>query len=106
MPKKGSRTIEVAGVRYRYIISDSGPQTIRLAVELASDPGRVLSLSVPFRDPWLDLGDDDAQPEDPLTSARVTQVIAQALSLGWRADVKGQAFSCAIDESGRLITTR
>ena len=93
IPKKGSRTIVVAGVKYRWLIrrkathgqSDYGVGFIHVAVELFDAPGSTALF-------WT----DRPHPKDiftvkvqAVTSLDVSSWIVKALELNWQPGAKG-----------------
>jgi len=105
IPKKGSRTIIVEGVKYRWLIrrkatysqTDYGKGKIHVAVEHAANPGTTLIIHT-----------DRAHPKDwntqniiPVTPSDISNWIKQALALKWEAEERGPQFSVYI-ESGDL----
>jgi hypothetical protein len=88
------RPITIDGVNYVWRVCLMDPQHVRLSVWLAQKArtNRELRVCVRFDDPWLNYGPIiTAPPErvrdvfvlEPLTPARVRQIILAALHLGW-----------------------
>ena len=105
IPKKGSRTITLDGVSYRWLIrrkatnsqQDYGNGQIHVAIELAKSPGTTL---------WLHT--DRPHPQDwntekvvPITPLDISIWIKQALDLGWKPEKNGPQLSTFIEE-GRM----
>lgn len=96
IPKKGSRLISVAGQRYRWRVRNRPTYAqaliesgMVLAVETATPPvGSVLVAQLALNHPsnWM------LQPGGAVTPALVTQIIQQALSMGWEPHCPGDQF--------------
>jgi len=101
MPNKGSRSLVVGEVAFRYRVRSTGGDEVSLAVEASERPGAVLSVRCEFRDPWLHFG--DGGPIDrPLTPDGVRKVVECALKLGWDPAKPGPAFKARLTQSGTL----
>lgn len=92
IPKKGSRTITVDGVAYRWRIRrkptyDQGlaHSALTFAVELAQDPGSVLVVTTDSVRPdnWV------VVPGKTIRPVEVTDTIRTALRQGWRPHLPG-----------------
>lgn len=101
MPKKGSRSLVVGDMTFRYRIRGTSGKEVSLAVEASEDPGAVLSVKVAFRDPWLHL--QEGGPSDqPLRPDAVRKVVEKALELGWDPARPGPAFKARLAQDGTL----
>ncbi len=98
------RPITIDGVNYIWRARSLGPRFVLLSVWLAqkSRANQELRVRVPFDDPWLNYGPIiTAPPErvrdifmlEPLTPARVRQIILAALQAGWHPAAGGQALA-------------
>jgi hypothetical protein len=94
------RPIAIDGVNYVWRVRHLDPQHVRLSVWLAqkSRTNRELRVLVRFDNPWLNYGPIiTAPPErvydvfvlEPLTPARVRQIILAALHMGWLPNAGG-----------------
>jgi hypothetical protein len=95
------RPIAIDGVSYLWRIRRLDPHTVLLSVWLAqkASTNQELRVRLPFDDPWLNYGPLITAPPDrihdifvlePITPARVRQIILAALQTGWRPDGGGQ----------------
>ena len=95
------RPITINSVAYVWRVSSLGLQAVKLSVWLAqkSRSNQELRVRVRFDDPWLNYGPIiTAPPErvrevfvlEPLTPARVRQIILAALQAGWNPSGGGQ----------------
>jgi hypothetical protein len=104
------RPITINGVNYVWRVRHLDPQHVRLSVWLAQKDrtNRELRVRVRFDDPWLNYGPIiTAPPErvrdafvlEPLTPARVRQIILAALHMGWLPNASGPPLTleCAND---------
>ena len=86
IPKKKSRSLEVDGVRFRFMIKD-GPVTpdpsdreVFLTVQEAEDaPGRILHVALPHG--------------HEVTPETVRKLVRQALTSGWKTSERGGPFN-------------
>ncbi|MBB5075328.1 hypothetical protein [Nonomuraea endophytica] len=92
IPKKGSRLITVDDVVYRWRIRHKptygqgiGESPLRLAVQLADAPGRVLLVSLRCHRPDTWLGEEAAM----VRPALVAMAITKALHSGWLPSQRG-----------------
>jgi hypothetical protein len=110
------RPITIDNVNYVWRVRSLGPQAIQLSVWLAqkSRSNQELRVRVRFDDPWLNYGPIiTAPPErvrevfvlEPLTPARVRQIILAALQASWNPSDGGLplAFEWANDATLRPI---
>ena len=105
MSKAGPlRAITIDGVRYAWRVRRLDAHTITLSVWLArkAPTNQELRVCLRFDDPWLNYGPIITAPPErvqevfvlqPLTPARVRQIILAALQSGWQPDGGGQPFS-------------
>ena len=88
------RSITVEGISYRWRVRGLDAHTVTLSVWLAhkASTNQELRVRLPFDDPWLNYGPIITAPPDrvqeifvlqPLTPARVRQIILAALQVGW-----------------------
>lgn len=88
------RPITIDGVNYVWQVRHLDPQHVSLSVWLAqkASANRQLRVRVRFDDPWYNYGPIITAPPDrvrevfvlePLTPARVRQIILAALQVGW-----------------------
>ncbi len=98
------RTITIEGVSYAWRVRRLDAHTITLSVWLArkTSTNQELRVRLRFDDPWLNYGPIITAPPkrvqeafalQPLTPARVRQIILAALQAGWQPDGGGQPFS-------------
>jgi hypothetical protein len=97
IPKKGSRTITVEGVRYRWRIRsqptyDEGAfaSNFSIAVERAEQPSRcvlLLAADFPRPDNWL------GHPAKTITPRMIAASIKDALAQGWQPEQTGSVFT-------------
>ncbi|REJ93574.1 MAG: hypothetical protein DWQ34_10375 [Planctomycetota bacterium] len=100
IPRKGSRPIEVDGVKYRWRIRQRPTymqgvldHPLNLAVEIDDDPKSSLIVELAQSHPCNWLGD----PAVPVTPSQVAGHIRQALDAGWQPQSQGSAFRLRID---------
>ena len=95
IPKKGSRKIVVESKEYRWTIRSKPTYSqgafgddMTAAVELAENPGSVLSVTFPWMrcDSWI------GNPEIPVTPKDIESYIKAAILEGWSPQLKGSAF--------------
>ncbi len=95
------RPITIDSVNYVWQARGLGPHAVKLSIWLAqkSRSNQELRVRVRFDDPWLNFGPIiTAPPErvrevfvlEPLTPARVRQIILAALQAGWNPSAGGQ----------------
>lgn len=105
LPKKGTRTITVEGVRYRWLIRKQPTYCegafathFSVAVERAEPPGAcalLLGAGFPRPDNWL------GEPSISVTPRLVAASIRAALAAGWRPERKGSAFEHPLQAGGQ-----
>lgn len=100
IPKKGSCTIVVDGVTYRwrvrkkptysqcYAVWNGGVGDITFSVEHVETPGSVLVVHLPQPHPGINEGSVGV----PIVPSQVAQHITQALATGWKATETGSPF--------------
>ena len=100
IPRKGSRSITVDGVAYRWRIRQRPTymqgafgHSLNLAVELTDDPKCTLLVELAQSHPCNWLGD----PAVPVTPSEVAGHIRQALDAGWQPESQGGAFRFKIE---------
>ncbi|WP_298861200.1 hypothetical protein [uncultured Gimesia sp.] len=90
IPKKGSRTLTVDGVQYRWVVSIHD-NSVNLVVELMKEPGQRLLAYFECRDLYI-RGDDDQwrfhSQKQCIRPAHVVRIINHALREGWEPSVK------------------
>jgi len=104
MPKKGTRSITVDGVDYRWRVSrrETDPPTPAVVViERAGAAGSVAAVELPYLkfDPWLYLGDPSPRPSpmlETVSPADVEQYIRRALQAGWNPESQVSVFNLKI----------
>ena len=105
MPKKGTRSITVDGVKYRWLLRkrpDYPPTLAVVVVEQDGIGGSVAVLETPYLefDPWLHL--DRSQRPSPtletISPADVEGYIRTAMQAGWKPEAPGPAFTLKISE--------
>lgn len=101
MARKGSRLITVSGLRFRWKVRGKptysqalGWSPLTFAVELADEPGALLTVSLPCAHPsnWL------ALPSGVVLPRTVASAIKTALDRGWRPSQPGSPYPLALDE--------
>jgi hypothetical protein len=98
------RAITIDGIRYAWRVRRLDAHTITLSVWLApkATTNQELRVHLRFDDPWLNYGPIITAPPErvqeifalqPLTPARVRQIILAALQAGWSPTAGGQPFT-------------
>ena len=113
LKRKGSRSICVGSVSYRWVVSRSiQAETGKISVilEAAHHPGQRISVRVACRDFWLDFGDwRDAPPPGfpgayrPVTPGMVRKIISAALAAGWLPQQRHRNLAYEWTNEGILI---
>jgi len=100
VPRKGSRSIVVDDVAYRWRIRKRPTyaqavldHSLTLAVDIADAPlcSLLVELSQPHPSNWI------GAPSDSVTPHRVADVIRNALAAGWQPSTPGKAFKLKVD---------
>lgn len=105
LPKKGSKSICVNNIDYRYIISksilhDDFIFNIKIAIQLATGFGPKLLISgIVSRDFWLDFPDVDQEMSVYLKilPKHVEKFIKDGLNLGWNPSENGADYRMLLD---------
>ncbi|BDD03919.1 hypothetical protein [Aureibacter tunicatorum] len=100
IPKKGSRSIPVNDINYRWLIrkkatyaqSDYGIGKLHVAIELEENPGTSLFIYTDRRHP----NDIETEIVDPVKPSDITKWVKQALELEWIPSKKGKPFRTKI----------
>jgi len=106
MPKKGTRSIIVDDVTYRWRMSRSSryePTPAVIVIERNGVGGCTASIELPYLqfDPWLYLGDPGPRPSPALETVSpvdIARYIRLALQAGWNSAAPGIAFNLKISE--------
>lgn len=96
LPKKTSRSINVDGQSYRWMIRDNGDHYL-LAIQHASGRGQKLTLSLYAEGRRIDL------PALEVTPGLVEKIIREGLKMGWQPERLGSPQSMRIRQGDALI---
>ena len=105
MPKKGSRSLTVDGVDYRWRVSrrtTDPPTPAVVVIERTDAGGCVAAVELPYLkfDPWLYFRDPGPMPSpmlETVSPADVEWYIRLALDAGWQSTAPGPAFNVKVD---------
>jgi hypothetical protein len=97
LARKGSRTIQVEGTAYRWVVSpDDG--FMRIVVERAERPGQRLSVQIGYGDEVSASG--TSVQTQRIAPGLIRQLILQAPSLGWRPTERGKELFLRLERGG------
>jgi hypothetical protein len=106
LPKKGTRTIEIDSMRFRYVISRSatlefGLFSLNLTVQIESGRGRILKAEgIVTRDYWLDCPKTESADKYMIMKpGHVAAVIRRARTCGWDPEGNGTPFHLTVTSS-------
>lgn len=101
IPRKGSRRIVVDGIEYRWRIRQKPTysqaafgHTLNVAVEICENSNCTLVVDLSQAHPCNWIGD----PSTPVTPSEVSDLIRNALDVGWKPTEKGSAFKISFED--------
>ncbi|SNR14735.1 hypothetical protein [Tenacibaculum jejuense] len=100
IPKKGTRKIDVDGLKFRWLIRKKATYTqsvygigkLHVAIELEENPGTNLFIRTDRKHP----NDIETEMVNPITPYDISNWIKQAFELGWNPSKNGNTFRTKI----------